>query len=172
MIRKPAVQRLNFMQRSKTHPTDPALDIGQRTVRRSLGSLLASLAMVLVLCFAPPVHAQNVPYALPRVQVPDSGPSLAGDTGSPDLDARRLKALNAERQKSLVSDTNKLVKLTAELNAQINSTHSASLTEDQIHMVAEIEKLAHSIREKMCTSVKGVPLWGTPGPSLIPPLLP
>lgn len=134
------------------------------------------LAMVLlpVMLLTPPASAQNPQYnggGFPRVQMPDSQSPLAGDTGNPEMEAKRINALNAERQKSLVSDTNKLVKLTSELNAQINSTHPASLTESQLRMVAEIEKLAHSIREKMCISVKGAQPFAMPAPALIPPTL-
>lgn len=162
--------------RIKARRPAAAAPLSASSVPRSLGSLRVSPALVLALAIfcAPQVHAQNPQYnsgAFPRIQMPDSAPPLAPDTGSPGLDAKRLEALNASRQKSLVSDTQKLVKLTAELNAQINGAAPASLTEDQLRMVTEIEKLAHSIREKMCTSVKGVPQFSMPGPSLmLPPL--
>ncbi len=139
----------------------------------------ATLALVLMLAFfsASQVCAQNQPYnpngrPYSRAQTQNpGGPPQAGDPGSPELNAKQLDTLNAARQKSLVSDTQKLVKLTAELNAQINSADSAKLTDDQLRMVGEIEKLARSIREKMCTSVNGVPQFMMPGPSLVPPSL-
>lgn len=133
-----------------------------------------TLALLLAFVVAPHVSAQNPQYntgSFPRGQMSDGTSPLAGDIGNPEMEAKRLNALNAERQKSLVSDTNKLVKLTAELNAQINGTHPGSLTGAQLRMVAEIEKLAHTIREKMCTSVKGVPQLGLPAPAFIPPNL-
>ena len=45
---------------------------------------------------------------------------------------KRLRALNAERQKSMVSDTNKLLKLASELNAEINRENPDSLTPAQL----------------------------------------
>jgi hypothetical protein len=84
---------------------------------------------------------------------------------------KRLKALNAERQKAMISDTNKLVKLAAQLNAEINGKHPGELTPDQLHQVAEIEKLAHSIKEKMCTSVRPAPMMQQP-PLMTPPGMP
>ena len=45
---------------------------------------------------------------------------------------RQLRALNAERQRQLVTDTNKLLKLARELDAEIGSTNPDSLTSDQI----------------------------------------
>lgn len=130
-----------------------------------------ALAFLLVLLWPPRISAQNPQYntsGFPRNQMQDSVSSLAGDSGNPEMEAKRLEALNAERQKSLVSDTNKLLRLTAELNSQINGTHPARLSEAQLRMVAEIEKLARNIREKMCTSVKAVPQFG-PAPALMIP---
>lgn len=69
-------------------------------------------------------------------------------------EAKQLRTLNAIRQKSMVADTNRLVKLVADLNAQINSPSRSPLTSDQMQQLAAIEKLARSIREKMSTSVK------------------
>jgi len=67
---------------------------------------------------------------------------------------RQLRALNADRQKSMVADTNKLLKLVTELNAEINSSHADTLTANQIYRLNEIEKLAHNVKEKMGTSVQ------------------
>src|ERR1700746_2712125 len=46
-------------------------------------------------------------------------------------EARRMRALNEARQKGIVSDTNKLLKLTTELNAEIARENSGELTRDQ-----------------------------------------
>jgi hypothetical protein len=67
---------------------------------------------------------------------------------------RRIKALNGMRQKALVSDTDKLLKLANELNAEI-SANPDSLTADQMRKLATIEKLARSVKEKMSTPVSG-----------------
>jgi hypothetical protein len=77
-----------------------------------------------------------------------------GET-DPVAEERRLKALNAERQKSLVSDTNRLLTLARELNEEVNRTDPGSLTQAQMTKVAEIEKLAHKVKEKMSTPVRG-----------------
>jgi hypothetical protein len=62
---------------------------------------------------------------------------------------RRLKMMNNERRKSLVSDSDKLFKLATELNNEIAASNTGSLTPEQLRKVAEIEKLAHNIRDKM-----------------------
>jgi hypothetical protein len=73
-----------------------------------------------------------------------------------------LRALNADRQKSMVSDTNKLLRLVNELNAEIARTGPDSLTDDQLRKLAEIEKLAHKVKDKMSTSVRGTPAFEPP----------
>jgi hypothetical protein len=82
-----------------------------------------------------------------------------GSDNNPVEQQKRLKALNAERQKSMVADTNKLVKLAGELNAELAGAHPESLNPDQLRKVAEIEKLARNIKEKMSMSVKGIPVF-------------
>jgi hypothetical protein len=78
---------------------------------------------------------------------------------------RQMNALNAERQKVLVSDTAKLLKLAQELNTEVASSTANSLSPDQIRKIANIEKLAHSVKQKMSESVIN-------GPALHDPILP
>jgi hypothetical protein len=78
---------------------------------------------------------------------------------------RQMNALNAERQKVLVSDTAKLLKLAQELNAEIASSRVDSLSPDQMRKIANIEKLARNVKQKMSESVIN-------GPALHDPILP
>lgn len=71
----------------------------------------------------------------------------------PVEEARRLQALNIARQKGMVSDANKLLKLTTELNEEISHSNSDTLTSAQIRKLGQIEKLAHSVSEKMSAIV-------------------
>lgn len=119
------------------------------------GRLLLCLALVL----AWPGGTQNgpqQPHGGLGQQMGQHGDDSLSDLGVqyPMEQEKRLRALNALRQKSLVEDTNKLLKLAAELNAEVSSAHPDSLTAEQIHKLAEIEKLAHSVKEKMSTSVR------------------
>jgi DNA-binding transcriptional regulator YdaS (Cro superfamily) len=77
------------------------------------------------------------------------------DPTNPGEADKRVRMINAERQKTMVSETNKLVKLAAELNAEIARSNSGELSPAQLRKVAEIEKLAHSVRDKMVMSVRG-----------------
>ena len=85
--------------------------------------------------------------------------SQFGMASSPfdDMDSatqqRHLVALNVERQKQMVSDTNKLLKLARELNDEVATSHATIFTADQMRKVAEIEKLAKSVRERMTSAV-------------------
>jgi len=95
-----------------------------------------------------PGSARSIP--VPNVQ--DLPPTM----GPPDMRmaGKRLEMLNAERQKQLVEDANKLLALARELNGEIAQSNTGELTPEQLRKVAEIEKLAHSVRDKMSLSVR------------------
>jgi hypothetical protein len=132
---------------------------------RGLMTLRAWLFLALLL--AVPSIAQNGGPPIPRSGGQQQSP-FDDDIGQGDPGAeRQLRMLNAERQKELVADTNKLLKLAQQLNAEIGSTNPASLTPDQLHRIAEIEKLARSVKEKMSTSVRGGPMFQAQPPLIL-----
>lgn len=91
---------------------------------------------------------------------PDTNSQFGGE---PDADPKRMRLLNAERQKELVSDTQKLLQLAQELNAEVSDAGAGAMTDAQLRKVAEIAKLARSVKEKMSFSVGGYPpLKGPP----------
>jgi hypothetical protein len=101
-----------------------------------------------------------------RVPQPPIDETLGGENvGDPLLEERRLRQLNEAQHKSMVSDTDKLLRLATELTAEINSTNPASLNSDQLRKVAEIEKLARSVKDKMRISLKGTPAYMDATPS-------
>jgi hypothetical protein len=132
-----------------------------RKGNRGLESELALIFVVLLLAL--PSVAQNGSGPVTKSGVQHSAdPSLFDDDIGfldPVLREKQLRALNAERQKELIADTNKLLKLAQDLNGEIGKANSVSLTPDQLRTIAEIEKLAHSVKEKMSTSVRGTPLY-------------
>ncbi len=161
---------------SKQMPT-----IAKTVMRRSKpcpGSAPLWLVLVLSLmagvCFGNRVQAQQMPTPTTppgTMQMPGGGPPqpipgmaspsqiqqmrLPGaNAASRNFQARRIKALNSERQKKLVSDTNKLLKLTAQLNAQVGQEQADSFTPKQLRMLARIEKLAKSVKKKMSNPVQ------------------
>ena len=59
------------------------------------------------------------------------------------------KKANAERQADLKRDTDKLLKLATELEARWTRRTENTLSVDVMKKAEEIEKLAHSVKEKM-----------------------
>lgn len=95
-----------------------------------------------------------------RVQPPtQSIDSQMDGAGAAILSEKRLKALNTAQHNAMVADADKLLKLVAQLNEQINNSNAHSLTPGQLRMVAEIEKLAHSVRDKMRMTVRSAEVF-------------
>jgi hypothetical protein len=80
------------------------------------------------------------------------------DDFDPLMAERRAKALNVARQKSLVADTDKLLALARELNTEVSASDADTLTPIQQRKIAEIEKLAHSVKDKMSDATSGAPV--------------
>ena len=132
-------------------------------IRRHL-ALRSSLGLALLLGI--PVAGQQAPYSqFPSTNrgnqsYPDSTSPFAQDGNSPDK--RRIQLLNAQRHKDLVSDTEKLLKLAKELNDEVGASGSDSLSDAELRKVAEIGKLAKSVKEKMSFSMGGYPSVNSP----------
>ena len=62
-----------------------------------------------------------------------------------DMEKKAMK----ERAAALKTDTDKLLKLSVELKAYVDKSDENVLSLDVMKKAAEIEKLAHSVREKM-----------------------
>lgn len=130
-----------------------------RRVRRALLPVAAVAALALGLAgraqMEPPRGNPGMPFPGADVGHLPGGPGTSGPadraTGGPvdPIVERRLRALNQMRQKSLVNDAEKLLRLAQELNSGSGDAGPA----DRMRKAAEIEKLAKSIREKMAYSV-------------------
>ncbi len=59
------------------------------------------------------------------------------------------KKANLERQAALKADTDKLLKLAIELKASVDKSNENTLSIDVLKKAEEIEKLAHSVKDKM-----------------------
>jgi hypothetical protein len=59
------------------------------------------------------------------------------------------KKANQERLAALKVDTDKLLKLTVELKSYVDKSNENVLSLDVIKRAEEIEKLAHSVKDKM-----------------------
>lgn len=85
-----------------------------------------------------------------------------GPNVDPLSESKRVKALNADRHKSMVSDTEKLVKLARQLDAEIASNPTDGLTPEEVQKLQAIEKLARNVKTKMAQSFGGGPEFKAP----------
>lgn len=92
----------------------------------------------------------------PQTNPPSTHSGLPDLTKGEDKDGTRVrmeesaaKARNSERFKRLQSDTEKLLKLSTELKEDVDKSTKNELSLDVIRKAAEVEKLAHDIKERM-----------------------
>lgn len=132
--------------------------------RRGLRAACKTLGLGLALAFvvaAPGMAQTNRPfptYQGSAVHEQQQHTNSSLDDLNDRLPGEREKqwhALNAQRQKAMVSDAAKLLQLATELNAEVAAGNSESLTPSELRKVAAIEKLARSVKEKMSLAVGG-----------------
>lgn len=90
------------------------------------------------------------PQVVGSMPDPNNGPRET----DPVLEQQRIQQMKIERHAEIISDTNKLVKLTARLNEEIEQTHANSLNKKQLRSLAKIEKLARNIKQTMGTPIQ------------------
>jgi nitric oxide reductase activation protein len=77
----------------------------------------------------------------------------AADDQPPDILHRTPDQLidirNSERQKKLIADTERLLELANQLKTDVDKSSKDTMSMDVIKKADEIEKLAHSVKEKM-----------------------
>lgn len=126
------------------------------TIRFALGACLAATAVLTAAQQAPVPPGGALRYekaSLPTAinQPPDANVqmSLRQQQGK----QQNFAAANAERKKLIAADCVKLLRLVADLKAEVAMTPDDSLSIDLIRKTEEIEKLAHSVKEMMKLSV-------------------
>ena len=103
-----------------------------------------------------------------RSQTPNPNQPIPGPEASrmPDANAimnmhdqqkknANLQAANIERKRQIADDSAKLLKLATDLKAEVDKTSKDTLSIGVIRKAEEIEKLAHSVKEKMKLSMNG-----------------
>lgn len=91
------------------------------------------------------------PQVVGSMPDPNSGPRET----DPVLEQQRIQAIKTARHAEMVSDTDKLLKLTARLDSEVEQSHATALTHNQLRTLAKIQKLAKRVRESMSTSMQG-----------------
>lgn len=114
---------------------------------RSTSFAIGFLLVVLVIVSATPCFSQNG-NQFPPV------PPFPNQTGPVDPDQERrahelTKRANQERQAQLKRDADKLLKLATELKQYVDKSNENTLSLEVIQKAEQIERLAHSVREKM-----------------------
>ena len=80
----------------------------------------------------------------PLDRIKDREPSPFGDPSE-----KQAKQRNDERQRRLVSDTEKLLALATSLKEDVAKTNRNVMSLDVVRRADEIERLAHSVKERM-----------------------
>jgi hypothetical protein len=115
-----------------------------------------SLAMGAALAGAPqqvqPSSAQTGSGSAPAAE-PGANHQAAGAGSqampSPPIGSLNPDALNAERREQIAAGSARLLKLATELKAEVDKSSKDTLSVSVIRKAEEIEKLAHSVKEKM-----------------------
>ena len=69
------------------------------------------------------------------------------------IKAKRIAQLNENRQKAMMGDAEKLLRLAQELNEDANAGGANLSPAERMHKAAEIEKLAKGVKEKMTYAI-------------------
>ena len=119
---------------------------------------LSVILAMFVFCGSTTVTAQQIQFPsaaqqqAPSTRIgPDPRPGTLPDMEHPSgrTEEQQAKSRNADRQKRLVTDTNKLLSLATELKEQVDKTDKYTLSMDVIKKADEIEKLARSVKDRM-----------------------
>jgi len=101
--------------------------------------------------FSPPVPLSGQGHQTPGFPSPSGQGTNPDDPNAPNPHREEHQAdlRNSDRQKRLVADTDKLLALATDLKEQVDKTNKQILSVDVIKKADEIEKLAHSVKERM-----------------------
>jgi hypothetical protein len=121
--------------------------------RMARAGLAAGLLFLAIAPIASDGMGQNTyPHLPPELnRIPDS--NQANDINDQQKKKDNFEAANAERKKEIASDSAKLLKLATELKAEVDKTNKDTLNLKVVRKADEIEKLAHSVKEKMQLTV-------------------
>jgi hypothetical protein len=112
-----------------------------------LAILVSFLVVLFCLCVLPRTHGDLAGPGDNRSVDPQFGRQRIEDEQR--MERERLKERNKQRQAKLKRDTDKLLAVATELKEYVDKTNENVLSVDVVRKADEIEKLAHSIKEKM-----------------------
>jgi hypothetical protein len=109
---------------------------------------LLRLTLVFLLTGILPSASQSSPLQFPQVPPLQQKPGRE-DESRIKMERDMAKKANQARQADLKRDTEKLLKLATELKESVDKTNEGTLSVDVVKKAEEIEKLAHSVKDKM-----------------------
>jgi len=80
---------------------------------------------------------------------PPAIPPSADDDDKAKIERDMRKRANTERQQQIQRDTDRLLQLATELKQAVDKSNENTLSLDVIKKAEEVERLAHSVKEKM-----------------------
>jgi len=110
--------------------------------------LACSLLLVALTTFSLHSSAAQAPGRPLPNQLPNA-PNPAPDERRDAMQHEMAKKANEERQAQLKRDADHLFKLANELKQYVDKSNENTLSLDVVKKAEEIEKLAHSVKEKM-----------------------
>lgn len=119
-------------------------------------AVIACVGLLLALPASRVLQSQN-----PNQSIPGPEASRLSDANAPmEMNDQQNKkanvdAANLERKKQIADDSAKLLKLATDLKAEVDKTSKDTLSLGVIRKAEEIEKLAHSVKEKMKLTIGG-----------------
>lgn len=136
------------MRTTSDHPRSLALKSNKTPLHISkISALLLAASLMLV----PASSAQQAQTSAPPTH---HVPGLSPNPGEPDntmaqMTERMARERNADRQKEIVADTARLLKLAQQLNVDVSKSNKNTLSLAVVKDAGEIEKLAKEIKNKM-----------------------
>ena len=114
---------------------------------------LASIAAIALSPVLGQALLQNsYPHLPPEMnRVPDR--NQINDINASQAKKPSFETANAERKKQMIEDSSRLLKAAADLKTELDKTDRDMLSLSVIRKAEEIEKLAHSLKEKMKLTV-------------------
>ena len=124
----------------------------RRTLGRGMRSLVVGLCLLGLSSGVGTTQkpGQPAPVGPPDpLQMPDASNQPKEQDPFRPSGEKQAKLRNEERQKRLVSDTDKLLTLATQLHDDVAKTDKDILSLDVVRRADEIEKLAHNVKERM-----------------------
>jgi hypothetical protein len=144
--------------------SDEKVDLKAATLlaRWRWGRVLACLAAMAALAGSANPGQQTAnrdpdkPYLLPEAnRLPDANQQMEMREQQEQTKPGDFAAANVERKKQISDDSAQLLKLATELKTEVDKTTKDTLSLGVIRKADEIERLAHSVKEKMKLTAGG-----------------